>query len=71
MENTKDVKPNAQRRDEPLGGKQVDSEFEEAVDRVYRKYGSDLAEFVRDVQKDLQKKAAHNQDCLSQRPFLL
>ncbi len=71
MENVKEVTANAQRRDEPLGGKQADSEFEEAVDRVYRKYGSDLAEFVRDVQKDLQKKAAHSDNCVSLGPFLL
>jgi len=37
-----------------------DSDFDEAVDRVYQKYGSDLAAFVRDVQKELQKKADPN-----------
>jgi hypothetical protein len=32
-----------------------DKEFDEAVERVYRKYGSDLPAFVRDVQRDIQK----------------
>jgi hypothetical protein len=32
-----------------------DREFDEAVERVYRKYGSDLPAFVRDVQRDIQK----------------
>jgi hypothetical protein len=71
MEDAKDITTNAQRRDEPLGGKHADSEFEEAVDRVYQKYGSNLAEFVRDVQKELQKKSAQNRDRISQGPFLL
>ena len=34
-----------------------DSEFDEKVDQVYEKYGSDLEAFVRDVQKELQKKS--------------
>jgi hypothetical protein len=38
----------------------ADSEFDEAVDRVYQKYGSDLGAFVRDVQKELQKKVDGN-----------
>ena len=57
-----------QDRDEPLGTP-ADSELEEAIERVYQKYGSDLREFVRDIQKDLQKRAA--QDCTSGKPFLL
>ena len=32
-----------------------DKEFDEAVERVHRKYGSDLSAFVRDVQRDVQK----------------
>ena len=32
-----------------------DKEFDEAVERVYRKYGSDLSAFVRDFQRDVQK----------------
>ncbi|MGO9648624.1 MAG: hypothetical protein ACLPOO_11270 [Terriglobales bacterium] len=35
----------------------TDSEFDEKVDQVYEKYGSDLDAFVRDVQKELQKKS--------------
>ena len=37
-----------------------DSDFDDAVDRVYQKYGSDLGAFVRDVQKELQKKVDSN-----------
>lgn len=59
---------NAQEKDE-LADRQPDSELEEAIERVYRKYGPDLKEFVRDVQKDLQKRAAS--DCTYHRPFLL
>jgi hypothetical protein len=33
-------------------------ELEEAVARVYRQYGPDLSKFVRDVQRDIQKRAA-------------
>lgn len=36
------------------------SDFDEAVDRVYQKYGPDLGAFVRDVQKELQKKVDSN-----------
>jgi hypothetical protein len=32
-----------------------DKELTEAVERVYRRYGSDLCAFVRDVQRDVQK----------------
>jgi hypothetical protein len=56
MENTKDE--NVQ--DQGNRPKPPNSEFDEAVDRVYRKYGSDLAAFVRDVQKELQKQADNN-----------
>lgn len=31
------------------------SGFDEAVDRIYQKYGPDLGAFVRDVKKDIQK----------------
>ncbi|MGA7218555.1 MAG: hypothetical protein WBX38_09580 [Candidatus Sulfotelmatobacter sp.] len=33
-------------------------ELDEAVGRVYRHYGPDLSNFIRDVQKDIQKRAA-------------
>lgn len=32
-----------------------DKEFSEAVERVRRKYGSDLSAFIRDVQRDVEK----------------
>jgi hypothetical protein len=32
-----------------------DKKFDEAVERVHRKYGSDLSAFVRDVQRDVEK----------------
>ncbi len=35
--------------------KTKDQEFDEAVERVYRFYGSDLSAFARDVQRDMQK----------------
>jgi hypothetical protein len=35
----------------PVGSTR-DKEFRDAVDRVYRKYGHNLDEFLRDVQKD-------------------
>ena len=41
------------------------SDFDEAVDRVYRKYGPDLAAFVRDVQKEIQKRADPNKRAAS------
>ena len=30
-----------------------DAQLEEAIERVYRKYGSDLAAFLRDVQQEI------------------
>lgn len=33
-----------------------EKEFEEAVERVYRRYGNDLAAFHRDVQKEMVKR---------------
>ncbi len=38
----------------------TDPDFDEAVDRVYQKYGSDLESFVRDVKKELQRKSEGN-----------
>jgi hypothetical protein len=40
---------------QPKAANTGDKEFDEAVERVYRKYGSDLPAFVRDVQRDIQK----------------
>ena len=34
-----------------------EKELREAIERVYQKYGTDLARFYRDVQKDLEKRA--------------
>jgi hypothetical protein len=36
----------------------ADQELEEAVGRVYQQYGPDLSEFVKEVQKDIQKRSA-------------
>jgi hypothetical protein len=36
-----------------------DTEFDEAVERIYRHYGSDLSAFYRDVQKELLYKREH------------
>jgi hypothetical protein len=33
-----------------------EQELREAAERVYRKYGSDLAAFQRDVQRELEKR---------------
>lgn len=44
-----------------------ETELEEAVDRVYRQYGPDLSNFVRDVQKDIQKRAAFSENCSQKR----
>ena len=32
-------------------------EFDQAVERVYRKYGNDLSAFMRDVRRDMEKTA--------------
>lgn len=49
------------RRDQPQpkSAQEREREFSEAVERVYRKYGSNLAAFLRDVlkEKELVKKA--------------
>jgi hypothetical protein len=37
---------------EPVAPKTRDKEFDEAVERVYQKYGPDLDAFVRDFQRD-------------------
>jgi hypothetical protein len=47
-----------------------EKELEEAVDRVFQHYGPDLSDFVRDVQKDIQKRAASNEGCSRQRLFV-
>jgi len=41
---------------EPRTEARREKEFSEAVDRIYRRYGSDLSAFTRDVQKELQKR---------------
>jgi hypothetical protein len=45
MENLKNTNPKSRK----------DEEFDQAVDRVYSWYGSDLSAFARDVQRDMQK----------------
>jgi hypothetical protein len=45
-----------QEQEKPVNSSE--KELEEAVDRVYRRYGPDLSNFVRDVQRDIQKRAA-------------
>jgi hypothetical protein len=42
---------------EPRTEERREKEFSEAVDRIYRRYGSDLSAFTRDVQKELQKRS--------------
>lgn len=39
----------------PKTQKTREQELTEAVERVYRKYGSDLPAFIRDVQRDMVK----------------
>jgi hypothetical protein len=54
------IKNNDNAQDQNNRPNPPNSDFDEAVDRVYQKYGPDLAAFVRDVQKEVQKKADHN-----------
>jgi hypothetical protein len=48
------------RTDKQTGSKPLsarEKELREAIERVYRRYGTDLPAFYRDVQKELQKRA--------------
>jgi len=56
--NTKDSANDKAEQESKKPARSTDQEIEEAVERIYRHYGSDLAAFVRDVQKDIQKRSA-------------
>ena len=61
MREEKEAMNEMQEQEKPVNS--PEKELEEAVDRVYRRYGPDLSNFVRDVQKDIQKRAASNEGC--------
>ena len=48
--------PEQQEPDEKAPQKAQEKEFNKAVERIYRKYGTDLSAFRRDVQSQLAKR---------------
>jgi hypothetical protein len=51
------VEKSSEKQPQPRTEATREKEFNEAVDRIYRRYGTDLSAFTRDVQKELQKRA--------------
>jgi hypothetical protein len=65
MSDEKERRKEMQDQEKPIHS--PETELEEAVDRVYRQYGPDLSNFVRDVQRDIQKRAAFSEGCSQKR----
>jgi hypothetical protein len=58
-----DEKERTKMQEEEKATQTPEKELEEAVDRVFQRYGPDLSDFVRDVQRDIQKRVAFGESC--------
>jgi len=57
MKKAADNKQQAETKRQPTPSRSTrEKEFDEAVERVYRRYGTDLSGFHRDVQKEMVKR---------------